>query len=362
MANESTEVKNTVDVCGHTIKTAKDGLDIEEVTALVKRLVDERDDLAKRQENLGALTKLYEKTVIEAGEQAKQIEKEARERVQKDVGNILNQAHQRAKAMVEQQQSEAKQLIQQRLKTIRSNIKDQMESLRKQEIEKLRSTIKETAQLVFDEIAAQGKSLDGKESFEGQILEDSMFELFPVTESVKVAGNVSSPSVTKENQPASPAPARNTEALTQAGDHAPVQPAKENVPPAAEKENVTARPTGNTVVYTAGKAEPDYIEIEMLQPYSTDKIASLEKNLSNVPEIKNTGLQIVAGKNIFKVTFNRQIDLLPVLRTLPDVSHAEDTVKDGRKKIMVTLGGKEKTDVDTGTLSKKIIDAITGEA
>ncbi len=70
------------DVLGYSIKRVKSGLDEDQVISLVKQLVSERDMLAQRQEHLSSLTRLYEKTISEADELAKQIKQEADEQAQ----------------------------------------------------------------------------------------------------------------------------------------------------------------------------------------------------------------------------------------------------------------------------------------
>jgi len=240
MDKKNGEMEREINLSGYTIKIVNNGLDIEEVSALIKRLVDERDSLTKRQENLASLTRLYEKTVIDAGELAKQIEKEGREKVQKEATVILTQAHERAKTMAEQQQNEAKLLIQQRLKLIKNNVKKQLEILHKQEIEKLQSRIRDAARQISDGIIAQEESLNKQNDIEIE-LDENMFETISTGEPVNNAEKPAAPTVLK------------------AAGSAPVvvkiaAPAQNGVKVTAPASS-SSRP--NTVVFTVtGKAEP----------------------------------------------------------------------------------------------------------
>lgn len=335
MENNIVEIDHAIDLCGHTIKIVKNGLDIEEVSALFKQLVSERDLLVKRQENLTVLTRLYEKTVMDAGELAKQIEKETREQMQKEASTILTQAHERAKVMVEQQQAEANQLIQQRLKTVRSNVKKQLETLHKQELEKLQFTIKEAARRVSDEIMAQEESL----AKQGNVIEvelgENLFEPHPAGEPEKTAEQTPAQTVARATTPA---------ATVVKGIHAFSTAAKEN-PPAQTAAKATASSAAASginanIVTVTGKAEQHLMEIEISLPHDKAEIDNITKMLAAMPETKNTELLTLNDKSLLKVMLSKSVDLLPKLQALPGIHHAEANIKDGKKKILITLSPK----------------------
>ena len=308
------EITKTVEIGGRTFKIAKSGLDVDEVTAFIKELVGERDSLLKRQENLASLTRLYEKTVIEAGELAKQIEKEAREQVQKEANTILTQAHERAKLMVEQQKAEATALIQQQLKSVKGSVKQQLDSLLKEEIDKLRSNIKEAARRVSDEMVSQAETLSHQSKDIEIHLDQDIFKLAPGIEPENKAEN----------------------------------------PSAAGTVRIDGPVTAGT-----GKNEKDILEVEILPPRDQDEIANINKVLISTPEIKNAELLTMVDKSVFKVALNKPIDLLAVLRTLPEVYQAEAAVKEGHRKIIVTLAAKARLERNQNALGEKIRDVLT---
>jgi uncharacterized protein YaaQ len=308
------ETNKTIEIGGRTFKITKSGLDIDEVTAFIKELVGERDSLLKRQANLASLTRLYEKTVIEAGELAKQIEKEAREQVQKEANTILTQAHERAKVMVEQQKAEATALIQQQLKSVKGNVKQQIDTLLKEEIEKLRSTIKEAARRVSEEMVSQAETLAPQSKDFTIDLDQDILKPAPVME--------------RSNNGEKPLAA-------------------------------SAGQTGAPSVPLTGKNEKDIHEIEIMLPRDQDEIASINRALLATPEIKSAELLTMVDKSVFKVALHKPIDLLAMLRTLPEVYTAEPVVKDGRRKIVVALEVKARLEQKHNILGEKIMDVLT---
>jgi len=337
MESKTVEINRTIELQGHSIQIVSNGLDIEEVSALVKELVNERDLLLKRQDNLTLLTRLYDKTVIEAGELAKQIEKETREQTQKEATTILTQAHERAKVMVEQQQNEAKLLIQQRLKAIKSNVKKQLETLHKQEIEKLQSRIKDAAQRVSDDIIAQEESLIKQNNLVEVDLDENMFETVSTGETPKTAEKAPAQNVVKTTDPASTVVKASTPVTTAAKENTSAQTAvKATAPtPAAARVNPT-------VVTITGKTDQDATEFEISLPRDQEEIDNVNKLLAAIPEIKNTELLTQNSKSLFKVTLNKPVDLLPRLQALPGVYSAEASGNNGQKKILISFAVKSR--------------------
>lgn len=92
----------TVEALGYTFRRAKSGLDEEQVTSIIKQLIDERDTLTKRQEHLSSLTRLFENTVAEADDLSKQIMNEAVEQAQTESKAILAKSEEQVKQMLEE--------------------------------------------------------------------------------------------------------------------------------------------------------------------------------------------------------------------------------------------------------------------
>jgi len=76
----------------------KNGLDEAEVSAFIGRLMDQNNDLANKLEHLHSLTKLAEKTVSEAEEQAKGIKIETEKKAKARATTIITRAEGKAKA------------------------------------------------------------------------------------------------------------------------------------------------------------------------------------------------------------------------------------------------------------------------
>jgi len=65
--------ENIVELWGHEFSLARNGLDEAQVVPFVNELISERDLLLQRVEHLSTLTKLAEKTIVEADRLAEEI-------------------------------------------------------------------------------------------------------------------------------------------------------------------------------------------------------------------------------------------------------------------------------------------------
>jgi cell division septum initiation protein DivIVA len=313
MENENAE---TIELFNRSFKIVKRGLDESEVTAFVKEVMSERDQLLKRQENLTMLTRLYEKTVIEAGELAKQIEKEAREKVQKEANTILTQAHERAKVMTEQQKTEAAALVQQQLNSVKGHLKQQLDTLFKEEIARAQSTIKEAAKQVSDTMLSQADNLI-KMGRDFEInLDSEMFKTVPAATMAKTTVNVKGSASIKTDTAAAGLP---------------------------------------------GKNEKDIVEVEIKLPRDQDEIANIKHALDIKPEINHVELQTMVDKSVLNVVLTKPVDLLEFLRGLPEVYQADSAPGNGHKKIIVTLAAKAQLDAQNNELRNTIMNALVNK-
>lgn len=308
MGNENVK---SVALFNRNFKVVEVGLDESEVTAFIKELLDEREQLLKRQENLASLTRLYEKTVIDAGDLAKQIEKEARENVQKEAGTILTKADERAKLMAEQQKAEAIAIIQQQTKSINNTLRKQLETSLKAEKEKLQSIIREAAKQVSESMVSQANQLN---------FQNNNFEI-------------------------------NLDSGVSRGE-----PAVETEEPVKKMQaNGGAKPQAE-IVTVSSKKEKDIIEVEITLPRDHDEIASIVHALVTTPQVDNVDLQTMVDKSVLNVALQKHIDVLALLQTLPEVHKAEWIVNNGHKRIAVDLAVKARLEAQHNELGSKVMD------
>ncbi len=94
---------------GRKFKTVKNGLDETEVFSFIGGLIDQNNALASKLEHLDSLTKLAERTVIEANKQAQDFKKEAAEKANASAASIIAEAEEKARKEVHRITSEAEQ-------------------------------------------------------------------------------------------------------------------------------------------------------------------------------------------------------------------------------------------------------------
>ena len=96
-----------VELWGHEFKKAAEGLDKAEVASFIAELMKKNEALLKRAEHLESLTKLAEKTIIEADDVAKQVQEEAEEQAKAESKKILAEAEEQAQKVIEEKKAEA---------------------------------------------------------------------------------------------------------------------------------------------------------------------------------------------------------------------------------------------------------------
>jgi vacuolar-type H+-ATPase subunit H len=109
----------TRDLWGRKFKIVKNGLDEAEVFSFIGGLIDQNNALASKLEHLDSLTKLAERTVIEANKQGQAIKKEADEKANASAASIIAEAEEKARKEIERITSEgerkARQSVQEKI-------------------------------------------------------------------------------------------------------------------------------------------------------------------------------------------------------------------------------------------------------
>jgi len=292
---------------GRKIKVVKSGLDEAEVSVYIEELISERDALLKRQESLTSLAKLYERTVIEADNLAKEIQKEVMEKSQHEANALMMKAHETAKDIVERQIVEAQNVIKQQVKTIKTQVAEQLGVALKEQIKVVQSTIRDTARVLSETLTEQAAKLDN--------IEDS-FQI----------------DLEKTTPETIPAPVEKVIIETE--------------------NNVADENTNNSL-------DENVIEMDILPPRDQDEIDAIEAELKTIPEIKSTELLSLIDKSVLKIKAEKPFDLITFLQSNPHIYQAEEIVKDGRKSIAVTLMAKARLDQENHSVNHKIASMLS---
>ena len=89
------------EVGGLQFKLVKNGLDVAEVAAFISSLINQNEELAYKLGHLHSLTKLAEKVVVNAEEQASSIIIETKEKASAEATTIIARAEEEARAKAE---------------------------------------------------------------------------------------------------------------------------------------------------------------------------------------------------------------------------------------------------------------------
>jgi vacuolar-type H+-ATPase subunit H len=94
------------EIWSRKFKIVKNGLDEAEVFSFIGGLIDQNNALASKLEHLDSLTKLAERTVIEANKQAQGIKKEGEEKANASAASIIAEAEEKARKEIDRITSE----------------------------------------------------------------------------------------------------------------------------------------------------------------------------------------------------------------------------------------------------------------
>ena len=94
------------EIWGRKFKIVKNGLDEAEVFSFIGGLIDQNNALASKLEHLDSLTKLAERTVIEANKQAQSTKKEGEEKANAGAASIIAEAEEKARKEIDRITSE----------------------------------------------------------------------------------------------------------------------------------------------------------------------------------------------------------------------------------------------------------------
>lgn len=315
MDNNGTK-DNVVEVGGREFKVVRKGLDEDQVTAFIDALIgqrdgltNERDELLKREEHLLALTKLAERTVIEANKLTDEIKKEAVEKAKvaaeieanKLTEGIKKEAVEQAKAEADKITARAGEQSQQQARQIYNQLLSQLEDLKQQVTGLQTASVSAATQVVSNTTPEPSPSLEASP----EAANDKNTE---TPELIQVIG--------LEDRP--------------------------------ELEENAAAPAGNLESASYEKE----VELEILPPVNAMKIMELMRHLDSLPEVLDTELIPRPDKPSIIVSQREPIlHLTDILKALPQVDSVKE-LKDGekldtgdggeerkRRKIRITLSG-----------------------
>ncbi len=285
--NGAKDNDNIIELSGWEFRKVKDGLDETQVASLLNELISQQDSLTQRTEHLSSLTKLAERTVTESDKLAEEMKAKVIDQARAEAAEIIAEAEARA------QQMEA-------------------------ENKRIQFELRNSAQELYSQL------LSGLESLKQKVV-----------------------ALQVESEHKLSQPVAETSTVTMEADEIPAT-SQEPIP-AIEQTETTAlaekAPLADDRDTTAGERELE-LELAILPPIDIMKIMGIVTYLDNLPEVENTDLIPNAERPSIIVSLREPINLIDMLRTLPEVARIEEdatetTGAEGKpRKIQISLSGK----------------------
>lgn len=349
-------------LCGQDFDIVKEGLDESQVEAFVTQLATERNMLLQRQDHLLALTKLAERTVAEADNLAADIKRETEKEAQDKATAIISKAEQDAREYMEQKRTEILTTAGREADGIRANARQEADATRanaRQEAELLaqqyRQRAEENLKLMIQKV--HGQLISGLKEVMGQAmalqpewehkLSESITSDFPQNGDGERPTSFATPTTPPPKiekvagSPPGPGSDSQTDVLAKleqawTDSDASANPGK---PPAAPPPPTAAhKPDTDTAKLTAVVLDKETavntfqgtLELCILPPLSATQLVEIQSYLRRWPGIGIRELRPNNNGCSIKVTLDRPMQLIDILKQLPEVKDAREcSGKDG---------------------------------
>jgi cell division septum initiation protein DivIVA len=354
--------RDIVELWGREFNIVKNGLSEAQVISFVNDLAKQHDILLQRQEHLAALTKLAERTVSEADKLADELKQDARKQAKNETSKMMSEAETSAKnqsdRIISEAEVKAEQLIKEKEAHAMTAAAEQAEAI-KSTAEMLATETKRDAEAeakrIIVDAEARGRKLVEQKEAEAiahasekarKIIEDARKEASTLLETEKrkiqpeldqfvksLRGKLQTELDDLKNQIGS--------LESQFEGIMPQASIESFFPPVNKKEktetfiDLVKEPVRNDI-----DSEPEW-EIEIVPPLDIMKIMSIVSYIDSLPEVVRTEIIPRNEKTSITVFTENVVELLPLVKELPEVVTAEETIGTGEDKKAtrkITLG------------------------
>ena len=338
--------ENVVELWGHEFSLAKNGLDEGQVVSFVNEVISERDLLLQRAEHLSTLTKLAEKTIVEADRLAEEIKKEAGDKAKAEAEAILAKADEEAQQLIEEKRTEIITMATEEGKAIKANAEREAELFIEQQRGRIQPEIRNVAQQLYRELVSQIENLKQRVKASEVEFEHKLSQLPEQNSIVKIEEELLLPQA-----PVNVLQESGTfdEHLEFEFEHTVDTPAESQQPNQIidqadinelEEETLPSADSQDQLMYDKE------VELEILPPLDIKKIMGIMRHLDGLAEVESTELIPLTDKPLIVVSLHEPVHLMELLKALPEVDEAneitkeEDTSPEGkRRKIQIKLSG-----------------------
>jgi len=364
--------ESVIELWGREFNLAKKGLDEAQIVSFVNELISERDQLIRGAEHLATLTKLAEKTVVEADKLAEGIKKEAAEQTEAEATAIIAKAEEQARQMIEEKRTEIITIATEEAEAIKANAEREAELLMERERERIQPELRDIAQQLYRELLSQLKSLKQQVTtleveFEHKLSQPAeqasivTMEKGPpsaqVPATIQQESNITASISSEVSLERAEDKSAESQQPTQTIDQANTSELEEKAPLSADSQA--------ELIYN------DEVELEILPPIDVKQIMGIMRYLDSLAEIENTELIPLIDRPLIIVSLRKPLHLIEILRTRPEVDEAKEVtdkestaVNDAgaegrRRKIRITLSGNSVLDEAKERLGSEVYHTLS---
>lgn len=343
--------ENIVELWGHEFNVARNGLDEAQVVPFVNELISERDLLFQRVEHLSTLTKLAEKTIVEADRLAEDIKKEAAAEAKTEAKAILATADEQAQQLVAEKQTDIITAATEEAETIKANAEREAELFIAQQREKIQPEIRNVAQQLYKELLSQIEGLMQQVKESEVEFEHKLSHSLEQTSTATIADEPL-PQQTPVHLPQENSTLSDISELV-------LNPA-EDIPTESQQPNQTVDQANasaeeeKTPLPIDNPDKPTYdkeIELEILPPLDIKQIMGIMRHLDSLAEVENTELIPLTDSPLIVLSLHEPLLLVELLKTLPEVGEVNEITGEEvartegqRRKIQIVLSGNSLLD------------------
>jgi cell division septum initiation protein DivIVA len=306
MAKNNNKHNGVIELWGHEFKKAAEGLDRGQVESFIEELMKKHEALIKRTEHLTSLTKLAEKTIVEADTVAKQVRGEAEEKAKAEAKAILSEAEEKAQQLAQEKRAEALARVDQEVKAIKAKAQQEAERMLEEKAKEIQPELRKNAKRLYEELHSQ---LEGLKQ-QVVTLEKELDQ--------KLAQPLEKPSAPVEET------SQAEEVATQAREEASQD--HEGASQAAEESGQTDNEFLELFQPASDTDDQPEWELEILPPIDLTQILDIINYLDDQPEVQQTELIPHMERPKITVFLNKPLAMINILKELPQIAKVtEDT-------------------------------------
>lgn len=349
--------KDIVELWGHEFSLAKNGLDEAQIVSFVNELISERDLLLQRAEHLSTLTKLAEKTIVEADKLAEDIKKETIDEANTGAEAILAKAEEQSQQMIEEKRAEIITTATGEAEALKADAEREAELLIAQQRERIQPEIRNVAQQLYQELRSQIEGLMQQVKASEVEFEHKLSQPLEQASTVEIEEGLLL------------APAYVTQETLSGISELDLEPT-ENIPAESQQPN---QPVDQANTSETEEKEPlsvdnqdkstydKEVDLEILPPLDIKQIMGIMRHLDSLAEVENTELIPLTDRPLIVLSLYKPLLLVELLKALPEVEEVKEVIGEEatptegqRRKIQIALSGNSVLDNTKERLNSKV--------